>query len=145
MYSINDDQTLSYSSDIDICNNTSSYCSPEKRPITSTPHPTNKPRVNFHSIESLAISSFTPISSPCQKHDDTGYNSSISISHLTKTSERKSRRKLSDWQSWYLCQIYAQNRYPSPSEQEQIASQLALPTSSIRIWFQNHRARYGKK
>jgi hypothetical protein len=36
---------------------------------TSTPHPTYKPRVNFHSIESLAISalntsSLTPHSSP---------------------------------------------------------------------------------
>ena len=43
--------------------------------ITSTPHQTNKPRVNFHSIESLAISSLntsslTPASSPfsLQRH-----------------------------------------------------------------------------
>ncbi|CAF2514897.1 unnamed protein product [Rotaria sp. Silwood2] len=151
----NDEQILLNLSDIDTCNITS-YSSPQKfvSITTSTPHATYKPRVNFHSIESLA-SSFTPILSPCipcQKHDDTDYssfNSSISplheYHHSLKCAERKTRRKLSDWQIWYLNQIYVQNRYPTQHEQEQIAVQVLLPSSSIRIWFQNHRARYGKK
>jgi hypothetical protein len=55
------------------------------------------------------------------------------------------RRKLADWQIWHLRQTYANNRYPTPYEQEQLARQLLLPLSSIRIWFQNYRARSGKK
>ncbi|CAF2528000.1 unnamed protein product [Rotaria sp. Silwood2] len=168
MNSMNDDQTSSCSSDIDICN-TSPNSSPKvsEIKITSTPYPTYKPQVNFHSIESLAISSLntsslTPISSPCsfQRHDDTGYSSlsSSSLAHdkdnkenvycsttTTTVSERKPRRKLTDWQIWHLRQAYLKNRYPSPYEQEQLAVQLLLPLSSIRIWFQNYRARSGKK
>ena len=33
----------------------------------------------------------------------------------------------------------------TPYEQEQLAQQLVLPLSSIRIWFQNYRARAGRK
>ena len=200
---------------------------------TSTPHLTYKPRVNFHSIESLATSSlntssFSPSSSFfCQKQgksysicwlsqnrkeigffkwvvkrqgkyklkfspekttfsfisniiilfcflDDTGYSSFNSSAlaldkentenahRSTTTGERKvylfescknkilsisfqPRRKLSDWQIWHLRQVFTNNRYPTPDEQEQLAIQLLLPLSSIRIWFQNHRARSGKK
>ncbi|CAF3833028.1 unnamed protein product [Rotaria sordida] len=165
MNSMNDDQTSSCSSDdIDICN-TSPNSSQKVSEIrtTSTPYPTYKPRVNFHSIESLAISSLntsslTPSSSPFsfQRHDDTGYNSlnSSTLAHdkdnkeniyCSTVSERKPRRKLADWQIWHLRQTYSKNRYPSPYEQEQLAVQLLLPLSSIRIWFQNHRARSGKK
>ncbi|UJR07796.1 hypothetical protein I4U23_012078 [Adineta vaga] len=127
--------------DIDICNTSSSY-SPHRNPvtITSTPCSTYRPRVNFHSIESLASSPVTPFSSPCQKQD----NSFTTEVRVSKCNERKSRRKLSDWQVWYLNQIYVQNRYPSPHDHEEIAARLSLPTSSIRVWFQNHRARYGK-
>ncbi|CAF1246035.1 unnamed protein product [Rotaria sp. Silwood1] len=154
MNSINNEQSLSNLSDIDVCNKT--YSSPQKFTMitTSTPHSTYKPRVNFHSIESLA-SSLTPIFSPSipyQKHDDTGYSSLSSPTtsfqenhHSSKCTKQKARQKLSDWQTWYLNQIYAQNPYPTPYEQEQIATEVLLPTSSIRIWFQNHRARYGKK
>ncbi|CAF3406138.1 unnamed protein product [Rotaria sp. Silwood1] len=165
MNSMNDDQTSSCSSDIDICNtspNSSQKLS--EITITSTPYPTHKPRVNFHSIESLAISSLntsslTPTSFSFQRHDDTGYSSlnSSTLTHdkdnkenvycstITTVNERKPRRKLTDWQIWHLRQTYAKNRYPSPYEQEQLAVQLLLPLSSIRIWFQNHRARSGKK
>ncbi|CAF1357576.1 unnamed protein product [Rotaria magnacalcarata] len=164
MNSIHDEETASCSSDIDVCNsspNSSNRLTAIK--ITSTPYPTYKPRVNFHSIESLAISSLntsslTPISSPfsLQRHDDTGYSSlNASTSRLDKedsnysriatASERKQRRKLSDWQIWHLRQAYTNNRYPTPHEQEQLAGQLILPLSSIRIWFQNYRARSGKK
>lgn len=45
---------------------------------------------------------------------------------------------------WHLRQTYANNRYPTPHEQEQLGQQLMLPLSSIRIWFQNYRARSGK-
>ncbi|CAF0927264.1 unnamed protein product [Rotaria sordida] len=155
MISINDEQTLSNLSDIDVGNTTSDSSSQKfATMITSTPQSTYKPRVNFHSIESLA-SSCTSIFSPSipnQKNDDTGYSSfnsptpsSREYYHTFKCNERKTRRKLSDWQIWYLNQIYAKNRYPTPHEQEQIAAQVLLPTSSIRIWFQNHRARSGKK
>ncbi|CAF1092398.1 unnamed protein product [Adineta ricciae] len=129
--------TSSDLSDLDICNTSSSH-SPERFTVTttSTPYSTYRPRNNFHSIESLAVSSVTSFSSPCQKQESTV--------HASKNQARKSRRKLSDWQVWYLNQIYAQNRYPSAHEQEEIAARLLLPMSSIRIWFQNHRARYGK-
>ncbi len=38
----------------------------------STPHSTYKPRVNFHSIESLATSSLTPFSSPSTSYQNHG-------------------------------------------------------------------------
>ena len=62
----------------------------------------------------------------------------------TANSDRKSRRKLSDWQIWHLRQAFAKNRYPTVGEQEELAQQLLLPLSSVRIWFQNNRARSGK-
>ncbi|CAF1638035.1 unnamed protein product [Adineta ricciae] len=152
--------TSSDLSDLDICNTSSSH-SPERFTVTttSTPCSTYRPRINFHSIESLAASSVTSFSSPCQKQDAFIFYAqnffehvTISLSclclestvHASKNQARKPRRKLSDWQVWYLNQIYGQNRYPSAHEQEEIAARLLLPTSSVRIWFQNHRARYGK-
>ncbi|CAF1104356.1 unnamed protein product [Adineta ricciae] len=124
--------TSSDLSDLDICNTSSSH-SPERFTVTttSTPCSTYRPRINFHSIESLAASSII----------STRFKSTV---HASKNQARKPRRKLSDWQVWYLNQIYGQNRYPSAHEQEEIAARLLLPTSSVRIWFQNHRARYGK-
>ncbi|UJR38342.1 hypothetical protein I4U23_031012 [Adineta vaga] len=147
---------VSNSSDIDICNlSPNSSFRKINQIITSTPHQTYKARVNFHSIESLAISSLnTSSSSPLflQKQDDTGYsslNSSASIidhqSTTVSTNDKKGRRKLTDWQIWHLRNAYSTNRYPTPYEQEQLASQLFLPLSSIRIWFQNYRARSGRK
>ncbi|CAF0718850.1 unnamed protein product [Adineta ricciae] len=151
MHSLLDDHN---SSDIDVCN-ASPNASIQRisHIITSTPHRASKARVNFHSVESLAISSSVNTSSSfsLQPHDDTGYNSlnsSASInehqSMTASTNERKSRRKLSDWQIWHLRQVYSTNRYPTPCEQEQLAQQLLLPISSIRIWFQNYRARSGR-
>ncbi|CAF3642883.1 unnamed protein product [Adineta steineri] len=167
MNSFNVDQISSCSSDIDICN-TSPNCSFRKviEVTTSTPHQTYKPRFDFRSIESLAISSLNTSSVtlnsspfPIQRHDDTGYsslNSSMSILNnnnkenidqvsTVTVNDRKPRRKLTDWQIWHLRQAYANNRYPTPYDQEQLAIQLVLPLSSIRIWFQNYRARSGKK
>ncbi|CAF1341995.1 unnamed protein product [Adineta ricciae] len=192
MHSLLDDHN---SSDIDV-SNASPNASIQRisHIVTSTPHQANKPRVNFHSVESLAISSSVntsssfslqpPGKSPFHKErsltsiksvsnvfdsslitfhldealtsisrlDDTGYNSLNSSASINEhqssitisTSERKSRRKLSDWQIWHLRQVYSTNRYPTPCEQEQLAQQLLLPLSSIRIWFQNYRARSGR-
>ncbi|CAF1341957.1 unnamed protein product [Adineta ricciae] len=152
MHSLLDDHN---SSDIDV-SNASPNASIQRisHIVTSTPHQANKPRVNFHSVESLAISSSVNTSSSfsLQPPDDTGYNSLNSSASINEhqssitisTSERKSRRKLSDWQIWHLRQVYSTNRYPTPCEQEQLAQQLLLPLSSIRIWFQNYRARSGR-
>ena len=83
---------------------------------------------------------------------DTGHSSSNGSNLIddkehqstTVNPHRISRRKLSDCQIWHLRQTFAKNRYPTVGEQEELAQQLLLPLSSVRIWFQNNRARSGK-
>ena len=59
----------------------------------------------------------------------------------TKGRKRQKRLKLTNEQLEVLESVFAANRYPSAKDCGDVASAVNLPHHSVRIWFQNRRAR----
>lgn len=60
---------------------------------------------------------------------------------------RESRRRKTVWQAWQkeaLLSAFAKNQYPSFWDRQELARQIELPESRIRVWFQNRRNRTGE-
>ncbi|XP_063135756.1 double homeobox protein 4-like protein 4, partial [Rattus norvegicus] len=59
---------------------------------------------------------------------------------------RESRRRKTVWQAWQkkaLLSAFCKNQYPSFWDRQELARQIQLPASRIRVWFQNQRSRTG--
>lgn len=60
---------------------------------------------------------------------------------------RESRRRKTVWQAWQkkaLLSAFSKNQYPSFWDRQELARQIELPASRIRVWFQNRRSRTGE-
>ena len=60
---------------------------------------------------------------------------------------RESRRRKTVWQAWQkkaLLSAFSKNQYPSFWDRQELARQIQLPASRIRVWFQNQRSRTGE-
>jgi len=60
---------------------------------------------------------------------------------------RESRRRktvLQAWQKKALLSAFSKNQYPSFWDRQELARQIQLPASRIRLWFQNQRSRTGE-
>lgn len=59
---------------------------------------------------------------------------------------RESHRRKTVWQAWKeeaLLSAFSKSSYLSFAERKDLARQLGVPDSRIRVWFQNHRSRSG--
>lgn len=131
----------------------------------------NKPRVNFHSIEDLATSEcsssencsssssesmvdsgFCSYSNQSQKQTaDESDSEDIEVSDSNKensstrkndaASNKKLRTSFTELQKRALDVYFQRNPYPDPRETEELSQQLALPENVIKVWFQNKRSR----
>lgn len=57
------------------------------------------------------------------------------------------RRRKTVWQAWQkkaLLSAFATNQYPSFRDRQELARQIELPESRVRVWFQNRRSRTGE-
>lgn len=141
----------------------------QARQAASVLRSSNKPRVNFHSIEDLATSeSSSPenFSSSSESMVDSGFCSysnqsqkqtadesdseDIEVSDSNKenstrkndaTNNKKLRTSFTEVQKRALDVYFQRNPYPDPRETEELSQQLALPENVIKVWFQNKRSR----
>ncbi|KAI9297356.1 hypothetical protein K502DRAFT_301048 [Neoconidiobolus thromboides FSU 785] len=68
---------------------------------------------------------------------------SLTLYDFSKTAkkERQQRIKFTEEQREILMQNYQKNRVPSRSERNKIASEFGVPENSIKVFFQNQRAK----
>lgn len=67
-------------------------------------------------------------------------------SNVGETTEMRETRRRTVWQARQketLIAAFSRNPYPTFREREELAREMGLPESRVRVWFQNHRSRTG--
>jgi homeobox-leucine zipper protein len=62
-------------------------------------------------------------------------------SYVRKNKPKRHRTNLSEWQTSVLEESFVSNPYPDRAEKYDLFVKTRIPMKSIKIWFQNRRAR----
>ncbi|KAI3381922.1 hypothetical protein SNEBB_010697 [Seison nebaliae] len=116
---------------------------------TSTPMSSNRSNIIIQSTSSPRMENRKRKCDEMEKQEENEIDNSSKKFRNDEEDDflykKLNRTKFSDKQKKELIEAYKQNSYPDPQETKELSDKLEVTESTIKIWFQNRRAREKKK